>query len=114
MGIPFSDSFILEMLQEWFLNAPSRDFEHAEVILYDPESRTTIYQACYSEEEETFVLYKVAQWDEDSEGTIIPLVVDEVETFSILADLCRAVIRTAREEQLFPQLGVFQTDTDES
>ncbi len=81
--------------------AASKDFEHAEVILYDPESQTTIYQACYSEEE-TFVLYKVAQWDEDSEGTIIPLVVDEVATFSILADLCRAFIRTAREEQLFP------------
>ena len=113
MDTSFADSFSFEMLLQWFKNAPTEDLEYAEVVLYDPETRANIYHACYSEDEDGFMLYEVIQWDKESDGTIIPTVIDEIENFATLADLCHSIIHIAKKQKLLPQLGVFHLDTDE-
>ncbi len=104
------DSFVLALLEQWYENAPTEEAEYAEVTLYDPESRSNMYHACPSVSDSSFVLYKVFQWEEEPDGLIIPTVIEDIERYSTLSELCKSIVELAKKERLHPQLGLFTDD----
>ena len=103
----FLEHFTSELLVEWFLYAFGAEFESTEVVLYNPECPTKTYSAYGSRNEDRYILYQVLGWDEEPDGTIVPSVLEEVNRYPTVSDLCRSAIQIAVENQLRPRIGYF-------
>jgi len=106
MDSKFTELFILELLEACLGMTPLSDSGVIEVILSEPTQSKDMYSAFYDVNEKAYVLYKSVGWRrEDTEDEIVPTMIEEVERFERISDLCKAVLSIASTEKLIPRLG---------